>query len=191
MLNTQIFFIFYNLAHQSKIFDALAVFIAKPFPNLVILLAVIFLLFHHEVLSFKNRLGNEAIWDSFRILKQKWKEIVLVFFSGIFAWGIAHVIKVIVQSPRPYLVLENVFPLLAKTDFSFPSGHATFFMALATAIFLSHKKAGYLFGFFALLIGLARIITGVHFPVDILGGYILGALIAYLVRLFYDRINKK
>ena len=30
-------------------------------------------------------------------------------------------------------------------DFSFPSGHATFFMALGVAIFLSHKKMGYLF----------------------------------------------
>jgi membrane-associated phospholipid phosphatase len=191
MLNNEIFFAFYNLAHQSKIFDEVAIFLAKPFPNLAILLAIIFLLLHHEVLPFKNKPGNETIWNSFRILKQKWKEIVLVFFSGIFAWVLAHVIKGIVQTPRPYLVLENIFPLLDKTDFSFPSGHATFFMALATAIFLSHKKAGYIFGFFALLIGLARIITGVHFPVDILGGYLLGATIACLVRLVYDRVNKK
>jgi undecaprenyl-diphosphatase len=64
-------------------------------------------------------------------------------------------------------------------------------MGIAFAIFLTHKKAGYWFMFFALLIGLARIIVGVHFPIDILGGFILGALIAYLVRFVYDKIYKK
>jgi undecaprenyl-diphosphatase len=82
-------------------------------------------------------------------------------------------------------------PLLNKTDFSFPSGHATFFMALGFGIFFSHKKAGYVFIFFALLIGIARIIAGVHFPVDILSGFILGAIIAYLVRVIYNKIYKK
>lgn len=188
MLNNEIFFFFYNFAHQSNFFDGLFVFLAKSFPYFVILFSIIFLLFHHEVLSTKNNFRNEEIWNSFRALRQKWKEIVLVFFSGIFAWCLAHIIKILIQSQRPYLVLENVSPLLNKTDYSFPSGHATFFMALAIAVFLSHKKVGYIFIFFAFLIGLARIITGVHFPIDILGGYILGALIAYLVRLIYDKI---
>jgi undecaprenyl-diphosphatase len=55
-------------------------------------------------------------------------------------------------------------------------------MALAFALFFSHKKIGYIFMFFAFLIGIARIIAGAHFPVDILGGFILGILTAYLVR---------
>ena len=190
-MNNQIFFFFYNLAHQSLFFDKMVVFLAKPFANIVIVLSIIFLLYHHEVLPFKKYSNNEAIWDSFRILKQKWKEIVLVFFSGIFAWCLASVIKIIVQAPRPFLVLENIVPLLNKTDFSFPSGHATFFMALGMAIYFNHKQAGYLYMFFALLIGIARIIAGVHFPIDILSGFILGGFIAYLVRLIYDRIYKK
>ena len=32
--------------------------------------------------------------------------------------------------------------------------------------------------FFALIIGIARIMAGVHFPIDILGGFVLGSLIA-------------
>ena len=35
--------------------------------------------------------------------------------------------------------------------------------------------------FFALLIGLARIIAGVHFPIDILGGFVLGGIVSFLV----------
>jgi len=41
--------------------------------------------------------------------------------------------------------------------------------------------------FFAFLIGIARIIAGVHFPIDILGGFILGAGIAYLIKLATSR----
>ena len=38
--------------------------------------------------------------------------------------------------------------------------------------------------FFALLIGVARIIAGVHFPIDILGGFIIGFIVAYFIKKF-------
>jgi len=179
MLNTKIFFFLYNLTHQSASFDSLVIFFAKYFPYLVILFAIIFLLFHHEVIKSNN---------PFKALSKKWKEFVLVFFSGISAWVIANIIKIIIQAPRPFLVFPDIVPLLQKTDFSFPSGHATFFSALAVSLFFSHKKAGYLFIFFALLIGVARIIVGVHFPIDILGGYLVGILTAYFIRFISNKI---
>ncbi len=185
-MNQKIFFFFYNFAHQSVFGDKIIVFFAQTFPYLVILFAGIFLLFHHDILNFKK----ESIKQKFLAFKNKWPEIVLVFFSGIFAWGIATLLKVILKTPRPAVVFPQISSLLEKTDFSFPSGHATFFMALAVAIFFSHKKAGYYFIFFAIIIGLARITAGVHFPIDILGGFILGALIAYLVKISYQRFHK-
>jgi undecaprenyl-diphosphatase len=181
-MNHTIFFSLYGLAHQSIYFDSVAIFFAKYFPYLVIILAVIFLLFHHEIINSNN---------PFKAFSKKWREIVLVFFSGVTAWVIASILKIIIQAPRPYLVLENIVPLLQKTDFSFPSGHATFYMALAFALFFSHKKIGYLFMFFALLIGLARIIIGVHFPIDILGGYILGIITTYFIKFLYNKIKKR
>lgn len=188
MINNKIFFFFYNLAHQYIFLDKLFVFFAHIFPYIIILLAGIFLLFHHEVLSYKIKYNNEAIWNSFRILKQKWREIVLVFFSGIFAWCIASLIKIIIQAPRPFMDFKDIVPLLRPTDYSFPSGHATFFMAISVAIFFSHQKAGYFFIFSAILIGIARIIVGVHFPFDIFCGFILGGLIAYFMKFIYTKI---
>ena len=79
-------------------------------------------------------------------------------------------------------MFSNIVPLFSESGYAFPSGHATFFMALAFALFFNHKKAGYVFILFALLIGIARIIAGVHFPVDILGGFILGFFIAFFVK---------
>lgn len=184
-MNNTIFFIFYNFSHQSIFLDKLFVFTAHTLPYLVILLVGIFLLFHHDVLSYKRRLNNEGILDSFKMFKQKWSEIILVFFSGIFAWCISALIKIIIQAPRPFTVFKEVVPLLKPTDYSFPSGHATFFMALGMAVFLSHKKAGYWFMFFALLIGLSRIIVGVHFPIDIFIGFILGIIIALILNLIF------
>ena len=172
-MNNQLFFFFYNLAHKSAFFDKLVVFIADIFPYIVILLAIIFLLFHHEIFSSKS---------PFKAFKQKWKEIILVFFSGITAWILAYILKIIIHTPRPYDIFPQVRALFLETGYAFPSGHATFFMALAVAVFLTHKKAGSIFIVFAVLIGIARITAGVHSPIDILGGFILGTGVAYLVR---------
>jgi undecaprenyl-diphosphatase len=172
-MNESIFYFFYNLAHKSVFFDKLVIFFAVYFPYLVVIFALVFLLFHHDILLSKN---------PFKEFKQKWKEILAVFFSGIVAWILAEILKHLFHTARPFVALQNVHSLFSETGFSFPSQHATFFMALAVAIFFSHKKAGYVFILFALLIGIARIIAGVHFPADILGGFILGFAIAYFLK---------
>ncbi len=92
-MNETIFFFFYNLAHQSAFFDGLIVFFAKYFQYLVIFLAFIFLIFHHEVLKSEH---------PFQVLKQKWKEMVLVFFSGGLAWLLADFLKALIKFPRPF-----------------------------------------------------------------------------------------
>ena len=170
---SSIFLFFNNFANQSPFLDKVIVFIANPFSYLVILLATLFLLAHHEVMFAKN---------PFQALKKKWKEIVLVFFSGALAWCLAQVLKLLIASPRPFTKFSEVESLFTSDSYAFPSGHATFFMAIAFAIFFSHKKMGYVFMLFAFLIGLARVISGIHFPIDILGGFALGAIIATLIR---------
>ncbi len=179
-MNDNIFLFFYNFSHQGIFLDKLIVFFAQTFPYLVVLIAVIFLLYHHEVISADK---------PFKIFLQKWKEIILVFFTGIFAWCLAFILKNIFQTQRPFDSLPEVISLFPETGYGFPSGHATFYMALAVSIYLTHKKAGYFFIFFALLIGIARIAGGVHSPIDILGGYILGIFTAYLVRALYKKLR--
>jgi len=159
-MNNTIFFFFYNLAHQSQIFDKIVIFFADTFPYIVILLAVIYLFFY----------------------KKNWKDFFIVFISSGFAWFLAYVLKFLFHTGRPFDIFPKVISLFPETSYAFPSGHATFFMALAFTLFFSHKKIGYLFIFFALLIGIARIIAGVHFPIDILGGFALGFAIAFFLK---------
>jgi len=172
-MNETIFFFFYNLAHQSNFFDHAVIFFGIYLPYLVWALAFLFLLLHHDVFVSPNPL-KEFI--------KKWKEIFFVFFTGVVAWIAAHVLKVLINVPRPFDAFPQIEPIFPATGNSFPSGHATFFMALGVSIFLLHKKAGWVFMFLALLIGMARIIAGVHFPIDILGGFALGALVALFMK---------
>ena len=173
-MNNIIFFFLYNLAHQSKIFDDVVIFFAVYFPYIVIILAGLFLLFHHEVLQAES---------PFQVFLEKKKEILMVFFIGIIAWIADAILKFLIHTLRPFDIFSQVHPLFPESSYAFPSGHATFFMALAFSLFFLHKKAGYVFMFFALLIGTARIIAGVHFPIDILGGFVLGGLISFLVAI--------
>ena len=172
-MDDTIFFFFYNLAHRSEIFDQVVIFFAVYFPYIVIFLAGVFILMHHEVFKAES---------TFQVFLEKKKEILSSFLTGILAWILAHILKFLFSTIRPFEAFPQIQSLIRESGFSFPSGHAAFFMALAVSIFFFHKKAGYWFMFFALIIGVARIVVGVHFPIDILGGFILGALIAYFIK---------
>lgn len=159
-MNNSIFYFFYNFAHQSNFFDKTVVFFAVYFPFIAVLSAGLFLFF----------------------FRKDWREFFLVFFSSFSAYILSIILKILFHTPRPFLELSDVYSLFNESGYAFPSGHAAFFSALAISIFFINKKVGYIFMLFTLLIGLARIIAGVHFPIDILGGLILGAFIAYFIK---------
>jgi undecaprenyl-diphosphatase len=62
------------------------------------------------------------------------------------------------------------------TGKSFPSGHAANNMAVATVLILFFGWRGAIYLPFALLIGYARLYTGAHWPIDVLGGFVLGLI---------------
>ena len=167
-MNTAIFYFLYNFAHRSEIFDKVIIFFAVYFPFVVILFAILFLLFR----QYQKCQGLTLPF------KAKFEEVGMVILSIGAASIVSKVLKILIHAARPFDALPRVYSLFAETGFTFPSDHATFFLALAVSIFFINKKTGALFMFFALIIGLARIMAGVHFPIDILAGFILGALVA-------------
>ncbi len=177
-MNDSIFFFFYNFAHQSFSLDNTIVFFAEVFQYPVFIFAGLFILFHHDVFKAEN---------PFQVALQKYKEISFVFISAGLGWLGAKILKILIHAPRPFIEFSFLHPLFPENSFAFPSSHATIFMALAVGMFFVHKRAGYFFILFAFLIGLSRIVSGVHFPADILGGFALGALIALSVKYLYKR----
>jgi len=115
----------------------------------------------------------------------------LAFFSAGLAWVVASLIKYNFPFPRPFEV-TGVKPLfLTETGNAFPSGHATFFGALAVAVFLQRKKMGIIFIVGALLIALARVLAGVHWPADVIAGLALGSLVSIIVYLVFKHFSAR
>ncbi|MDP2909672.1 MAG: phosphatase PAP2 family protein [bacterium] len=120
--------------------------------------------------------------------KKYWKAVSLAAFSAIFARVFIELIYFICPKTRPFGVIEVNQLVSHSVENAFPSGHATFFFALATIIFLYNKKAGMLYFLFAFLISLARVFAGIHWPLDILAGAIIGILIALILNKIYNQV---
>jgi undecaprenyl-diphosphatase len=86
---------------------------------------------------------------------------------------------------RPFVVLHHFHKLIPHPpDASFPSDHVTGSAALAVALMLYGRRGmGAVALLVALLIGVARVMVGVHWPTDILGGFGVGAFAALCVFL--------
>ena len=111
--------------------------------------------------------------------------LVLVFFSVVVALiarlPLVFLIQLFINRPRPFAFDSQIINILGKpSTSSFPSGHATFFFALAAALFILDRKLGSILFLIVSLMGFARIIAGVHWLTDILGGAFLGISVVYL-----------
>jgi len=81
---------------------------------------------------------------------------------------------------RPFQVYETIEPVFITYGFgAFPSTHAMFFAALATLSFFYIRKISSFFIVMAFVIGIMRVIAGVHFFFDVLAGWICGFIVAY------------
>jgi undecaprenyl-diphosphatase len=88
--------------------------------------------------------------------------------------------------------IKTIIRVVKQSDtFSFFSGHATNSMATTVFVFLllkKHYQYSYLLFLFPLIFAYSRIYLGLHFPIDILSGYLFGASFGFL---FYKIYQKK
>lgn len=120
---------------------------------------------------------------------RRWREATFAAVSFVGSALLNLGAKQFFQRDRPSL-WESISP---EDTFSFPSGHAMGSMTLAaTVVLLAWPTRGRwpmlaLMAAFALLVGYSRVYLGVHFPSDILAGWMAGAawVVAAYLALFH------
>lgn len=180
-MNESIFRYLNGFAGRNEFFDAAIIFSAKWLPWVLVAGLVLFIFIHRHD-------GARTLRELFLSAKLRMREPAMIVFSAFSALALSEALKYFYISPRPFEILANVNLLFSHGGGdSFPSGHATFFAALAAAVYSYHKKLGIIYIIGALLIGLGRITAGIHFPIDILAGYILGGAIGLSVYALLKR----
>ena len=119
---------------------------------------------------------------------------VLSLIFGVIVTNL--LLKNIVARPRPFAEIEALIPLIAKpTDFSFPSGHTTASFAVALVMLrMLPKKFGIPAVVLAALVAFSRLYLGVHYPTDVLVGFVVAlvgsSLAVWIVRMKLGNIKR-
>ena len=114
------------------------------------------------------------------------KSFIAAIIASLFLHGFKEFLPVLrppsIYSPDLMHQLGNQF-----THSSFPSGHsaAPFTLAAMVIFLVKDTRIRYTVLFYASLIAISRIATGVHWPIDILGGMFFGWFAAYLSMRFF------
>ncbi|SRR5690554_5381744 len=107
----------------------------------------------------------------------------------------SELIKKSVERPRPCHIMEQIDQRVkCGSGYSFTSSHATSHMALAVfwfQLFSFWGRNRWWLIVWAVLIGFAQIFVGVHYPLDVLAGFIVGFLIGGAVFRLYDWVAQK
>ncbi len=120
------------------------------------------------------------------------KKCVVVFTVSLWLIaGVTFFLKYSIPAERPCIPCEggrtDCNPYCPK-DGSFPSGHTAIVFGVSTSLFVIFRRKKFLFLFaVALLVGVSRYVLGVHYPIDIVAGGIIGIVIPVAVSAIYER----
>ncbi|WP_227936313.1 phosphatase PAP2 family protein [Alkalihalobacillus deserti] len=129
------------------------------------------------------------------IFYRKLDEVILFIVVSLGSLGINQALKFVFKRDRPF---EQI---IAETGFSYPSGHAMAAVSLYGIItFLFWRNTATVWGRILLIIfsslmiifvGFSRVYLRVHFPSDIVGGFLLSGIWLYITIWIYQYVMEK
>ncbi|WP_308574560.1 phosphatase PAP2 family protein [uncultured Methanosphaera sp.] len=117
---------------------------------------------------------------------------ILLFITLIITAGCIEIIKLIIARPRPYTEIASLIVLNHESNLSFPSGHTATATVIAYCLSREYKHTA-LFMLIPLVVGISRLYLGVHYPSDVICGFIFALIISYVcyhILLRYKIISK-
>jgi membrane-associated phospholipid phosphatase len=168
--------------------------------------------FEIEIIKWFQSIGNavlDVIGEGITIFAEQYVMIVIIAFiyfvynkklgeaiaySIFLSLNINNTIKALVKAPRPYEYDHTIKGKRAQTatGYSFPSGHTQAATVLYSSISLRLKKQKITIAAIIIifLIGISRLYLGVHFPRDVIAGWVLGIGSTFLGAYLYDKFAK-
>lgn len=173
-----------------------------------------------QLLIYLNNLGSEQ-WDGlwlaitnqfnwiplfifmlFLIFKHYgWKKglFTMLFLAALITFSdqITNVIRGVFERLRPNndpAIKNSLRTLIRPQSYSFTSGHATTSTVAAVFIIMllkNHVRYIKFLVLFPLVFAYSRLYLGVHFPIDILCGFINGTIIGFLAYILHKALSKK
>jgi membrane-associated phospholipid phosphatase len=147
--------------------------------------------FLNKIMVLLTKYGREAFWIATIILLfilggiSGKKTAVVLVLAFIVLIPIGYAAKDLVQRERPSIPESDVI-LVQDSDYSYPSGHATIVSAgaaIALALFRDSKRKfaiSLALAVEAALVCISRVYVGGHYPLDVVGGILLGVGVAFL-----------
>jgi len=145
----------------------------------------------YPVMQFGTLGGPVLVAAAIVIFRRDWLLSAATVVAGLAAWFAAKGVKRLVERARPVTYLpEIVIREGDGTGLGYVSGHSA--VAAATAMMAMAAlppRWRPLLAAVAFLVGIARVVHGVHLPADLVGGWSLGVLIALGALSIVDRIR--
>ena len=135
------------------------------------------------------------LYSSFAVREATYR-LIAILLVVVFITVLTHWVKQGVSRLRPNNdeTVNTVIRILkSPTEFSFFSGHASSSFAITTLIYLflrQPRKWVALFFIWPVLFSLSRIFVGVHYPVDIITGALVGILSGIVFHSLYRRFTQ-
>ncbi len=162
--------VLHSLAYKWQWLGLITIFLGQYLPYLL----VIVFLFLVLSASQGNRLYSFAL-----------AALSVILSRGI----VTEIIYQFFYRARPFVAL-SLTPLIYEpsTQASFPSGHMAFLLPISLVVWQQFgSKKGAWFVFLTVLVGIGRVAAGVHWPSDIIGGLIVGAVSFVAVKKIFPK----
>jgi|WetSurMetagenome_2_1015567.scaffolds.fasta_scaffold286213_1 undecaprenyl-diphosphatase len=175
-LDVLLFGVARNLAGLSSMSDWVVTLLAQYLPYAIVIAALAVVL-------------KAAPWQ-----RRLWLLIATALTAILSRGIIASLFHQFIERPRPFVAL-GFDPLAAVSEASrlasFPSGHMAFLFAIAFVLFYSNRRVGWWFIGLSLVNGIARIVAGVHYPNDVVGGILIALISALAIHSLIRKFAPK